>query len=429
MTARERRRRRPARHVPTPLGGWLRRARPDGRRDRGPVGARLRGRDRRQRAAAGQARQPRPDQQRLRRRRLAARLHPGRRDQHAAGLDANLPQHCKDATVAIEDERFYKHTGVDYSGDRPRRRDELHQRQDRAGRIDDHDAAGPQPLHRRHRSATTSARSARPSSPASSRPQHSKHWILEQYLNTAPYGTVGGQSRDGRAGRRADLLREERQGPHALRVRRCSPACRRRHPSTTRSSIRRPPLERRNEVLTKMAELGYITEAEADEAKPNKLLRLHARHALHHDPRAVLLRLRQAAADRQVRHQHRPPRRPEGLHDDRPASCRMRRATRSTATLTTPGDPSRRDRLDRPEAPATSARWPAAAATARASSTSPRRASASRDRRSRRWCWSPRFARASIRSTTYNSHPIDIKSIAVRSDQGQDLQRLATAAT
>ena len=37
-----------------------------------------------------------------------------------------------------------------------------------------------------------------------------------------------------------------------------------------------------------------------------------------HDPRALLLRLRPAAADRQVRGQHGPKRRAQGLHDDQP---------------------------------------------------------------------------------------------------------------
>jgi hypothetical protein len=62
-----------------------------------------------------------------------------------------LPQVLRDATVAIEDERFFEHEGVDYEGIRPRGGQELPQPQDGAGRLDDHDAARPQPLHGRAR--------------------------------------------------------------------------------------------------------------------------------------------------------------------------------------------------------------------------------------------------------------------------------------
>ena len=104
-----------------------------------------------------------------------------------------IPKSLKDATVAIEDERFYHHKGVDYPGIVRAAVKNLVQPQDGPGRLDDHDAAGPQPLHHQA-SGPTSARSARPSSPRSSRTSTSKEWILDEYLNTVPYGTVGGQT-------------------------------------------------------------------------------------------------------------------------------------------------------------------------------------------------------------------------------------------
>ena len=52
-----------------------------------------------------------------------------------------------EATVAIEDARFWEHGALDYQGiaRAPQERD---RRAHRAGRLDDHAAARPQPLHR-----------------------------------------------------------------------------------------------------------------------------------------------------------------------------------------------------------------------------------------------------------------------------------------
>ena len=92
--------------------------------------------------------------------------------------------------------------------------------------------------------------------------------------------------------------------------------------------------------------------------------------------------------------------RAEGLHDDRPGAAEggaqrdrrpaePARATRSSAIVTI--DPRT----------ATSARWPRAAPTRTATSTWPRRATASPARRSRRSCWPRPSSRASNPTTTY----------------------------
>jgi hypothetical protein len=80
---------------------------------------------------------------------------------------STLPKVLKDATVAIEDERFYKHNGVDYEGHRPRRGGQRRGRRERARRIDDHQQVGQQP-RTSPTSARTSGRSRKPSSPRSS---------------------------------------------------------------------------------------------------------------------------------------------------------------------------------------------------------------------------------------------------------------------
>ena len=88
---------------------------------------------------------------------------------------------------------------------------------------------------------------------------HSKRSILTSYLNSVPYGTVGGQTAIGVQAAARDLLRQAGLAAGPRSSRRCSPACRRRPRSTTRSSIPTAASERRNEVLAKMAELHYIS--------------------------------------------------------------------------------------------------------------------------------------------------------------------------
>ena len=103
--------------------------------------------------------------------------------------------------------------------------------------------------------------------------EHDKEWILDKYLNTVPYGTLGGQTAVGvQAASRvyfdkpvenlklheAALLAGLPQAPSA---------------PTRRSARPRRPRPRRNEVLAKMAELGMITprdRAEGDEARPRR---------------------------------------------------------------------------------------------------------------------------------------------------------------
>ncbi len=213
--------------------------------------------------------------------------------------------------------------------------------------------------------------------------EHSKRWILHQYLNDIPYGTVGGRTALGVEAAavtffdkhvkdldldEAALLAGLPQAPSQY-----NPF---RNPTAA--------LERRNEVLQKMAENGYITAGRGGRGGPAEA-RAQARHALHDPPRAVLLRLRPGGADREVRRRRRAPRRPAHPHDDRPGAPGGR-AQRDRRPALRPGRPvARRSSRSTPPT-ATSARWPRAARTRTAPSTSPRRATASRARRSRRWC-------------------------------------------
>ena len=98
----------------------------------------------------------------------------------------------KDATVAIEDERFYKHKGVDYEGIvRAAIKNLRSGKRCRAARRSRCSSCatlytdGPE---RDLRAQDPEAKLAQ-----ELENEHSKDWILTNYLNSVPYGTVGGQ--------------------------------------------------------------------------------------------------------------------------------------------------------------------------------------------------------------------------------------------
>ena len=170
---------------------------------------------RRRRSTSLKARDPRRELARLRRRRQALGFIQADELRLPVAGD-EIPQVAQGRDGRDRGRALLQAQGRRLRGRRPRGGQEPRLAQDRAGRLDDHDAARPQPLHLQ-RARPTSARSARPSSPRSSRTSTRKNWILDKYLNTVPYGTVGGQSAIGVAGRGADVLRQAGQGPHAAR--------------------------------------------------------------------------------------------------------------------------------------------------------------------------------------------------------------------
>ena len=76
-------------------------------------------------------------------------------------------------------------------------------------------------------------------------------------------------------------------------------------------------LKRRNNVLDNMAEQGYVDAGRVPARRNGSGLGPRAAATKYsRDPRALLLRLRRAGADRPLRRQHGAPGRPRGLHDD-----------------------------------------------------------------------------------------------------------------
>src|SRR4051812_3242463 len=111
----------------------------------------------------------------------------------------DFPKVLKQATVAIEDERFYKHKGVDYEGIiRAAVKNATEHKTVQGGSTltmqlvkilytQDDTRGGVAGYERKIKEA----RLARDLEAAHKDP---KNWVLGKYLNNVPYGTVGGQS-------------------------------------------------------------------------------------------------------------------------------------------------------------------------------------------------------------------------------------------
>lgn len=174
---------------------------------------------------------------------------------------SDIPRVLKDATVAIEDRRFYQHGAIDYQGIvRAAFADFVSGKPVQGGstltmqlvRNLDY-VSDAKTIQRKIKEARLAQELEK---------QHSKRWILAQYLNDVSYGTVGGQSAIGvRAAARlffdrklsqltlaqSALLAGLPQAPSAY------------NPFTSPGKAR----QRRNDVLHAMAAYGTITPAQA----------------------------------------------------------------------------------------------------------------------------------------------------------------------
>ena len=105
----------------------------------------------------------------------------------------DLPRVLKDATIAIEDQRFYRHKGVDYEGVVRAAVKNLRSGETVQGgsTITMQLVRNIYPITRRR----TFERKIREAKLAQeTEDQHDKTWILTNYLNSVPYGTVGGRT-------------------------------------------------------------------------------------------------------------------------------------------------------------------------------------------------------------------------------------------
>jgi penicillin-binding protein 1A len=175
-----------------------------------------------------------------------------------------IPVSLRRATVAIEDERFYKHEGVDLSaivragiknlesGETVQGGSTLTQQLVRALYIKDP-----------KRNFARKIREAKLASELEEK--HSKTWILHQYLNSVPYGTVEGRTAIGAEAAAVTFFDKHARNldlPESALLAGLTQAPSQYNP------FRNPQAatERRNDVLRKMLENGYISRFEYEEA-------------------------------------------------------------------------------------------------------------------------------------------------------------------
>ena len=135
-------------------------------------------------AAAGR---DRPELVRLRRRRLAARLDPGRAQPRAGAALAACRRGCRRRRSRSRTAASTSTAASTTSASRAPRGRDVTAGKARPGRLDDHAAARAQSLHGQ-RERTFSASSRRRASRSSCRDKWSKDKILDEYLNTVYYG-------------------------------------------------------------------------------------------------------------------------------------------------------------------------------------------------------------------------------------------------
>jgi penicillin-binding protein 1A len=180
-----------------------------------------------------------------------------------------MPRRLRAATVAIEDERFYEHQGVDYegivragfknleSGEAVQGGSTISQQLVRALYIKNPE-----------RTLTRKIREAKLASELEK--EHSKRWILHQYLNSVPYGTVYGRTAIG-----IEAAAEIFFSKHARDLTLAESALLAGLPQAPSefNPFRNPTaaLERRNEVLRKMVEQGFLPREKAEEAQSQPL--------------------------------------------------------------------------------------------------------------------------------------------------------------
>jgi penicillin-binding protein 1A len=178
---------------------------------------------------------------------------------------SQIPTNLKNATVAIEDQRFYKNDGVDVTGIfRSAVKDATHGAALQGGSTLTMQLV--RNLYLGGDQHTLKQKIVEAKLAIDYNEHHSKQSILTSYLNSVPYGTVGGQTAVGvQAAARTffDKPASQLNLEQAALLAGLPQAPSQYNPFLDSAAAR----QRRNEVLTKMAELHYITAAQASAAK------------------------------------------------------------------------------------------------------------------------------------------------------------------
>jgi penicillin-binding protein 1A len=181
----------------------------------------------------------------------------------------HMTRDMRNATVSIEDERFYEHKGVDYgaivragiknleSGDTVQGGSTITQQLVRALYIKDP-----------KRNFERKIREAKLASELEE--EHSKRWILKSYLNSVPYGTVGGRTAIGVEAAAETFFDEHARG---LSLAQAALIAGLPQAPSQYNPFRNPTaaVERRNDVLRQMVDNGFVSPARADQASQEPL--------------------------------------------------------------------------------------------------------------------------------------------------------------
>src|SRR4051795_6646791 len=187
---------------------------------------------------------------------------------------ADMPATLRNATVAIEDERFYHHGGVDYESIvRAAFRDVTSGKKLQGGSTITQQLVRNLYIRSPQRDLKRKIREAKMASELEK--HHSKQWVLKQYLNDVPYGTVGGRSTIG-----VEAASEVYFSKHASELSLGEPALPPGLPQAPSdySPFTNPgaALVRRNQVLQRMYKNHYISLAQMTAAR-HRALKLNPR--------------------------------------------------------------------------------------------------------------------------------------------------------
>jgi penicillin-binding protein 1A len=182
---------------------------------------------------------------------------------------SKIPDDLQHATVSIEDERFYDHNGVDLEGVARAALENIG-----AGEVKQGGSTITMQLARNlfiddpERDLERKIKEAKIAQELED--GHSKDWILENYLNSASYGTVLGRTAVGVEA--ASQIYFNKPVSELNLTESATLAGLPQAPSQY-NPLQNPrsALDRRNDVLNEMAEQGYISDAEAAAAKAEPL--------------------------------------------------------------------------------------------------------------------------------------------------------------
>jgi penicillin-binding protein 1A len=195
----------------------------------------------------------------------------------------DMPRSIRQGAIAIEDENFYNHNGVDFNaivragirnieeGETVQGGSTITQQLVRALYIKDPE-----------RNFTRKIREAKLASELEDR--HNKTWILREYLNSVPFGTVGGRTAIGVQAAAQTFFSKDAKDltlPESALLAGLPQAPSQYNPFRNPSAA----IARRANVLKAMVKNGYITQAQAQQANQTKLgLRRGTRYTERREP-------------------------------------------------------------------------------------------------------------------------------------------------